>query len=194
MTIIIIAAIVVATAVLVAVRFQRNHTAKPEFKTTEEMMQYLASAAVEMADKNYGTKLDYTPESIEKVDEVLGKIHEEYQRTKPSQGLQGLAMAYGAYIGEVIRRSEPGAKWEQGDAVGGERSYPLYWRGGASYVCAWCYRRITNGEEDNVWHKYVAIKNQTWKNPNAELGSPANGSQPIRSETNQTSSASGSRR
>ena len=164
-TIFIFAAIIGIGAVM-ALRFQHSRAAKPEFKTTDEMMQFLAASAVEMANKNCGIKLDYSPESIEKVDVVLGKIHDEYQRTNSSQGIHGLAMAYGAYIGEVIRRSEPGAKWEQSDSVGGQNSYPMQWRGGASYVCAWCYRRITNGDEDNVWHKYIAIRDQTWKNQN----------------------------
>lgn len=61
--------------------------------------------------------------------------------------------------------------------VGGEKSYPMHWRGGASFVCAWCYRRITNGDEDNMWLKYEAIKNQTWKNPNAHQIGTTNGSQ-----------------
>lgn len=155
-------------AFLAAMRLQHNRPVKPEFKTVEEMMQFLAAQAVEMADKSAGVKLDYSPESIEKVDEVLGKIHDEYERTKSSQGIKGLAMAYGAYIGEVIRRSEPGAKWEQSDSVAGENSYSIHWSGGASYVCAWCYRRITNGDADNVWHKYVAIRDRTWKNRSAE--------------------------
>jgi hypothetical protein len=128
---------------------------------------------VKMASENRGVTLDYTPDSIQKVEEVLGNIHEEYQRTKSTRGLQGLAMAYGAYIGEVIRRSEPGAKWERSDTVVGENSYPMLWRGGSSYVCAWCYRRITNGDEDNVWHKYLAVRDQTWKAARAEpLSSP----------------------
>ena len=165
---IIIFVFVAIVALLAITRLQRNRVTKPDFKNLDEMMRWLATEAVDMASKNNGVKLDYTPESIQKVEEVLGKIHDEYERTKPSEGVQGVAMAYGAYIGEVIKRIEPGAKWERSDSVGGENSYPLHWRGGTSYVCAWCYRRITNGEEDNVWHKYIAIRDQTWKNPNAE--------------------------
>jgi hypothetical protein len=117
-----------------------------------------------LIQKRAGIKLDYSPDSIKKVEEVLGKIHEEYQQTKPTSGVQGLAMAYGAYIGEVIKRSEPNVKWKQSDSIGGQNSYPLNWNGGSSYVCAWCYRRITNGDEDNVWLKCTAIKNKSWKN------------------------------
>jgi len=127
-------------------------------------MQYLAAEAVDMAAKDAEVTLDYTPASIEKVEAVLGKIHQEYKRTESMTGVKGLAMAYGAYIGEVIRKSEPEAKWERDHPVGGEKSYPLHWRGGTAFVTAWCYRRIINGDEDNVWHKYIAIKDQTQNN------------------------------
>jgi hypothetical protein len=188
-TVAIIATIAIALGVLMAPRAQRDRTAKLEFKSTDEMMQYLAGQAVEMADQNFGIKLDYTPGSIEKVEGILGKLHEEYVLTKPSDGLQGLSMAYGAYIGEVMKRSEPGAKWKRDDPVGGERSYPLIYRGGASYVCGWCYRRILNGNEDNVWFKYQAVKNESWKKPVGGPGGPTNGNQVNRSDTNGTSSA-----
>jgi hypothetical protein len=154
-------------AVLAFVWMQRSRATRPQFKNLDEQMRWLAAQAVDMTDKNNGIKLDYTPESIQRVDQVLGKIHEEYERTKSPQGINGLAMAYGAYIGEVIRRSEPDAKWEQSDSIGGENSYPIQWRGGSSYVCAWCYRRITNGQEDNVWHKYIAIRDRSRKKPSA---------------------------
>lgn len=157
--------VIVALAAITCTALWRNRPSKPDFKTTDEMMTWLSKQAVEMAEKNSGVQLDYTPESIKTLDNVLGNIHDEYQRTKATNGIIGLAMAYGAYIGEVIRRSEPDAKWEQGDSIGGEKSYPIHWRGGNSYVCAWCYRRILDGDSDNVWFKYQALKN--WKNTNS---------------------------
>jgi integrase len=46
------------------------------------------------------------------------------------------------------------------DPVGGEKSYPIVWGGGHSYPMAWCYHRIVNGPEDNVWIKYRVLKEQ----------------------------------
>lgn len=156
----------------------------PKFKTTDEMMQFLASQAVQMADQNNGVKLDYSPDSIKDVEKVLGSIHDEYQRTNTTEGMRGLAMAYGAYIGEVIRRSEPGAKWERSDAVGGEDSYPLIWRGGSSYVVAWCYRRIANGDEDNVWFKYISIRDHDWSGATVQHLASTNGASSFHSSSN----------
>jgi hypothetical protein len=63
----------------------------------------------------------------------------------------------GAYVGEVIRGIRP-CRWAVSSSAGGEGSLPI--------VCAdrseslpvrWCYKRIKNGEEDNVWHKFTIL-------------------------------------
>jgi hypothetical protein len=121
-------------------------------------MRYLAAEAVDMANRDFGIKLDYSVESIEQVEEMLGRLYDEVARRKSSEGVRGLAMMCGAYIGESIRRTEPDAKWEQDHPVAGEKSYPLHWQGGESFPCGWCYNRIMNGPEDNIWHKYLVLK------------------------------------
>lgn len=158
---------VIIVAVIAGAAFLNTKKKSPqqaEFKSTQEMMTFLAAEAVKDAEKENQIKLDYSPQSIEKVEAVLSKIHEQYTRDKSSIAINGLAMAYGAYIGEVIRKSEPGAKWERDHPVGGEKSYPLHWiaggKAGESFPCGWCFKRITNGPEDNVWHKYQMIKEQ----------------------------------
>jgi hypothetical protein len=139
---------------------QKKSPQKTEFKNTDEMMTYLAAEAVKDAEKENHIALDYSVESIEKVEAVLSKIHEQYLKDKSSIAVNGLAMAYGAYIGEVIKRTEPNAKWERDHPVAGEKAYPIHWRGSESFPCGWCYKRITNGPEDNVWHKYQILKQQ----------------------------------
>lgn len=152
---------IIVVASIVFFRTQRNRAAKPQFKNTEEMMQHLAASAVDIADKTYGVKLDYSTYSIQKVEDVLGKIHDEYQKDKSVSGVDGLAMAFGAYLGEVIKRSAPNVRWEQDSAIGGQNSYPLIWNGQSLFVCAWCYKRILNGDEDNVWFKYSVAQKKS---------------------------------
>jgi len=118
-------------------------------------MRHLASEAVDIADKSYGIKLDYGTESIQQVEVVLGKLHEEFLQRKSEKGVRGLAMAFGAYIGESIRKKVPEAKWDRDHPVAGEKSYPLHWLGGDSFPLGWCYKRIVNGPEDNVWDKFI---------------------------------------
>ena len=139
---------------------RRRPQQKTDFKTTEELMAYLADEAVADAAKNNNTKLDYSIESIERAEEVLGRLHDQYIADKSSLSVSGLAMAYGAYVAEVIRRDNPDSRWVRDHAVAGEKSYPLHWLGGESFPCAWCFKRITNGPEDNVWHKYLVLKEQ----------------------------------
>jgi hypothetical protein len=129
-----------------------------QFKTAGEFAQWLATEAVKDAQENNHVSLDYAPESIQKVEQILGNLHDKYVKDHASISANGLGSAYGAYVGEVIRRSESGAKWERDDPVGGEKSYPIIWGSGRSYPMAWCYHRIVNGPEDNIWVKYRVLK------------------------------------
>jgi hypothetical protein len=134
------------------------------FNTTQEMMQHLADEAVKDAARENRITLDYSIESLKSVEEILGKLHEQYRRDSSTLSPRGLAMAYGAYIGEVIRRSDPdckagsGCQWDRDHPVMGEKSYPLHWQAGDSFPCAWAYRRITEGPEDDIWIKYSVLK------------------------------------
>jgi hypothetical protein len=137
----------------------------PSPKSTQEMINWLASEAVASAREVDGTALNYSPASIEKVERVLGKICDDAKRRGSQEGLNGLAMAYGAYIGECIRRNEQGVSWDRDHPTLGEKSYPLHWADGDAFPMNWCYGRLTNGDEDNVWHKYQVLKNQRTSKP-----------------------------
>jgi len=150
-----IVVILVAVAVTVVSRGGKNH---PKFKSTDEFIQYMAGEAVSDADKENHVHLDYSVDSIQQVETILGQLHDQYVSNPNSVSAKGLGAAYGAYVGETIRRSEPNVKWQRDDAVGGEKSYPLIWAAGHSYPMAWCYHRIVNGPGDNVWIKYLALK------------------------------------
>ena len=134
-----------------------NSLQKPT-KTTQEFIDFLSAEAVKDADMESHIHLDYTVESIKKVEEVLSGLHGLYAKDHSSVAVNALAMAYGAYIGEVIRKTEPNVRWEKNDSINGEKSPTLIWAGWQSYPMAWCYRRIINGDEDNIWTKYQALK------------------------------------
>lgn len=165
-------ALIAAIAIILAMRFfsgkRKKKSLERKFKNTDELVQRLAAEAVNDSRQQNHVELDYSIESIQLVDDALGGMHTRYVKNSSSVSVNGLASAYGAYIGEVIRRSEPGAKWERDDPVGGENSYPITWDGKHSYPMAWCYRRIVNGSEDNVWVKYQALKDGRSKSPTPE--------------------------
>jgi len=140
-------------------RVKRTSTPQPpKLETTEELIAYLDNEARDIARKSYHIELDHSLDSIKKVDEVLGKLHDEYVKNNSTPGLRGLGTAFGAYVGEVIRRHHPGTRWERDHPKMGEKTYPLHWEGGESFPMGWCYKRIINGEEDNIWHKYIVLK------------------------------------
>ena len=143
---------------------QKRSKPSPErkFASTDEFIQWLANEAVRDAEQQDHTKLDYSVESIKTVEQILSRVHAQWVRDPSSVSAKGLGSAYGAYIGEVIRRNEPGSHSERDDGTG-EKSYPIVWQAGHSYPMAWCYHRILNGDEDNVWVKYFALKNGLMK-------------------------------
>ena len=157
-----IALVLLVLAVSVFWYIRKKPMAERKFNSTHELIDFLASEAVKDARQGNHVNLDFSSESIEKVEQMLGNLHDLYIKNASSISVNGLASAYGAYIGEVIRRAEPGARWERDDKVGGEKSYPIIWGQGSghSYPMAWCYRRIVDGPEDNVWLKYSILKDK----------------------------------
>lgn len=164
-----LSAAIALTILLVAVGFfllaRRRKSGERQFKSTDEFVQWLANEAVKDAREQNHVELDYSVASIQKVEGVLGGLHDQYVKNPSSIDVRSLGSAYGAYVGEVIRRSEAGARWERDDAVGGEKSYPIIWGAGNSYPMAWCYRRIVDGPGDNVWVKYRVLKDRRTQAP-----------------------------
>lgn len=149
---------IIAGLSIVAAIYWMKTPAK-EISASDNMMRH-ASGAVDIADKDYNIKLDYSPKSIMEVEKILGKLHEVDTGQDKIKKAKTMALFFGAYIGECIRRSTPGAKWEKDHSVFGKKTYPLTWRSGTSFPLAWCYRRIMNGPKDNVWHKYLALQDK----------------------------------
>jgi hypothetical protein len=152
--------IALAAVAIIALWWYWRRPFRPLYQNTDEMMQHYAAEAVDLARAEHDIELDYSVESIERVEEILAKLHEDGRSRDPTAETKGLALAFGAYIGEAIKRSEPDADWEQDQPAAGERSFALHWRGDESFPINWCYKRLVEGPEDNVWHKYVALKGQ----------------------------------
>ncbi len=135
----------------------------PSLSTTEQFISYMSDHAVADAETYDHVTLDYSVESLRKVDQILGRVHDAYQKNRESVSVRGLSAEYGAYVGEVIRRNLPNAYWTRDSQVMGEKIYPLHWNRGESYPLTWCAERITNGEGDSIWLKYSVLKDPDWK-------------------------------
>jgi hypothetical protein len=135
----------------------------PGIATTDDFIAYASGQAIADAAHYDHITLDYSVLSLKQVDEILSRMHESYLKNPSSISVRGLSAEYGAYVGEVIRRSEGNAYWTRDSKVAGQKSYPLHWNAGESYPLAWCSRRITDGDGDSIWVKYSVLKDPQWK-------------------------------
>lgn len=143
--------------VLLAVERAYGPPARPNFKNTDEMMAYLGKETTKWVKQDRAIDLDYSFDSIKIIEQELARISVEVNRTNPQPGTFGIAMGYGAYIGEVFRRRD-GGTWAVDDPTFGAKSYPLTTRSNSViYPVGWCWKRLINGEEDNVYHKAMPV-------------------------------------
>ena len=154
---------------------------RPEWKPTNQEialdMERRASLAVEAAREKFGITLDFTPESVMKVEEILGQIHQS--RAMSDQEILREGLMWGAYVGEVIGRMKP-VHWEIDSDVGGPGSLPIVFEDSRrqSFPVGWCRKRIKIGEEDNVWHKFDLLIIQDLDPTQMEGGVVIDGKQP----------------
>ena len=117
------------------------------------MFRFAEQAVIDTWE-NHRTVLDYSPESVEIVEVILDNLAEVISaRQFSDKDIRAEALILGAYLGEVIRR-EHGGTWAENHHVAGPGSHPLDWGQRESFPYIWCYKRLTLGEEENVWHKY----------------------------------------
>ena len=134
--------------------------------TVSDMMRAYAEDCTDLAREQHGLALDYSENSLTQVEGVLDRMHKALpkgpiarlaKRGPSEEQIQTMAKAWGAYLGEVMRRQWDG-EWttetaaQPGDVltlrVGGTDLFPV----------AKVYRRLKNGAEDNVWHYYQVLK------------------------------------
>lgn len=149
--------LLVAWSMLLAVERVYGPTTPPNFKSTDEMMAYLGKETTKWVKQDRNIDLDYSLDSVQVIEQELARISKEVNKTNPQPGTTGIAMGYGAYIGEVFRRRDGGA-WAVDDPTVGPKSYPLTTRSNSViYPVGWCWKRLINGEEDNVYHKALSV-------------------------------------
>ena len=123
-------------------------------------MESYAAAAVELAEAGFHRRLDYSPESIEALDEILVQVGET-----PELDLDFEVRLWGSYLGEVLRRRYAGV-WELTQYPGGVAAVPaVEVRGSRLFPLLKVYRRLTAGEEEDLQSFFSLISER--------LGRPA---------------------
>jgi len=122
------------------------------------MMDHFVKQAIFLARKGFGKKLDFSVKSLNMVEEILEELHKEFLKTNDDKGMYGIALFFGAYIGAVIKNELGLGGWKQDHPDFGHKSYPFHIKeGNCVFPVSWCYKRIMDGEGDNIVVKYQAL-------------------------------------
>jgi hypothetical protein len=130
-----------------------------------EQMRALAENAVTLARNQHQTSLDFSEDSLQLVEDILSKLSRDIPKTLfgrllkrgPTQNqIEAICQLMGAYIGEVIRRKWDGT-WRM-DSTFGTPLPALSVLGGDIYPANKVWKRLVDGEGDNVWAYYQMLK------------------------------------
>ena len=136
-----------------------------EEPTVADMTAAYALDAVDHAKAATGVDLDFSEESIGRVEAVLSQLHDAlpkgffaklFGRGPSSDDILTMSKMYGSYVGEVLRRTR-GGEWALVDDQvtlinGDERVWPI----------AKVFKRITNGSDDNVAVYFKVLVEKYW--------------------------------
>lgn len=147
----------------------RKRLEAARFADLEEMMETYAQAAAELARSQFERTLDFTPESVDVLDEILVLVGES-----PDSEIEFEVRLWGSYLGEVLRRryagiwemtTYPGAPQQKDEQPGASAAVPaVEVRGSRVFPLIKVYRRLTIGEEDDL-HSFVAMVLERLGNP-----------------------------
>ncbi len=126
--------------------------------SVESMVRAYSQAAVELA-REFKAALDYTDNSVMEVEVILAQFAQDLASAKPpADEMDEMCKLWGCYLGEVVRRRF-GGEW-------GIETYPgkqfatltLNVGGNKLFPSMKIHRRLTEGDNDNVWTFYKMVK------------------------------------
>ncbi|MFC3095479.1 hypothetical protein DRW07_08815 [Alteromonas sediminis] len=116
----------------------------------DELMKASAGDAVATAREEFGLELNYSPESIILVDDLLlGFIDKYHDEVLEDQAVFTLCNIFGAYVGEVYKQLV-GGEWRY-DQSNPEAPHVLLAYANNTYAFAGiCYERLVNDSQVSV--------------------------------------------
>lgn len=154
----------------------------------DAMIQEHAQAAVETA-RAMNVALDYSEQSLEQVEQILARLHQELRDWKiaraattavasgpvdaptgPSDNqMSDMCRLWGSYFGEVVRRRW-GGEWNVETYPGGSfATLTLTVSAGKLFPSMKVYRRLTEGDADNLWTFYQTVRRRLAAAPGAAV-------------------------
>jgi len=129
-----------------------------KFDVTPENAAALADEIVQSAKRVDGIALDYTEESIEKIDSVIESFRRE---NVPLESIAETLFCAGCYVGEVFVRNGRGV-WKKTEDTGmkGFASAPMVVQIGPDSACNpidKAFKRMENGDADSLAYFYFGF-------------------------------------
>ncbi|MBV8205704.1 MAG: hypothetical protein JO041_02850 [Acidobacteria bacterium] len=136
--------------------------------TLDNMMEEYAERAIELA-RDFGVLLDYSEPSLEGLERILAQLSSEHRAFLAShpaaqaaaqvdEQMVMMCKLWGGYLGEVVRRKWGGG-WAMETYPGAEfATLTLNVRGAKLFPSIKIYRRLTEGDGENVWNFYQNVR------------------------------------
>lgn len=126
--------------------------------TPDPELQAVATRSAELCvrfiEHKFGKTADYSEAFLPEIESILGLLHLSMPASKPSQDdIQQFCTLFGSYLGETYRRNR-GGEWGVSD---GNTPTLSFGGGYKSFPWARVYKRLINGDEDNVHHWYLGM-------------------------------------
>lgn len=121
-------------------------------------MERFAEQAVMDAWQRYRMRLQIHVSALPEFEQYLGRVSQEpsfRQSTEKDQRAEGLIG--GAFVGEAIRRVHGGTWLEEVPDLKDAGPFPLKLARNTIWPVTWGFKRLINGPEDNVYHKYLVM-------------------------------------
>lgn len=113
-----------------------------------------ADLCVKFIHHKFAKTADYSEAFLPEVENILQLLHLSMPSAKPSEDdIEQFCSLFGSYLGETYRRNR-GGEWGVSD---GNTPTLSFGGGYKSFPWARVYKRLTNGEEDNVHHWYLGM-------------------------------------
>jgi hypothetical protein len=122
-----------------------------------DLQKELTELALQIANENYSIKLDFSHDSIQQVEDILTDIHEQYEKTGNTEGLNGIALEFGFYLAATIQKNTGSGHLERDHPDIGESVFPFYWNDKTIFTYGWFEKRIFDGPGDDVVSKYRVL-------------------------------------
>lgn len=116
-----------------------------------------AQMAVATAKLKWLEALDFTPDSLDAVERILGRLHDLHIQAPPGQGasdeqIAAMSKVWGVYVGEVLRRHY-GGQWRIGD----DKVLELHIGEATVFPAGKVRKRIVDGPADNIRFYFTAM-------------------------------------